>query len=220
MRDFSADWIDVTYPIFENMVSWPGQPEVAITRQDDMSCGDDANVSILRFSAHTGTHMDAPCHFLAQQEDITSAPLSVLMGTVRVADLDGATAITDTAIEAYEKRTRRLAKDERIIFRTANSERNWPADAEFDKGYAAVMPAAAELLVDRQVSFVGVDYLSVAPFADPATTHRLLLHQRIWIVEGIDLRQIAEGDYEMICLPLKIKTSDASPVRILLRPVE
>lgn len=218
MRPLHEGWIDVTYPISESMTSWPGQPPVRLDRNSDIHCGDDANVSILHLSAHTGTHMDAPIHFLKNGHDITATPFSVMIGAVRVAHLQGAKTIDKAAITAYEERIAPLQAGERILFRTRNSDRYW-LNEDFDEGYAAVQPEAAQLLVDRGVIFVGVDYLSVAPWDHLAETHRILLTNQVWPVEGIDLRQIVEGSYEMICLPLKIHTSDASPVRMLLRPV-
>lgn len=218
MRPLHEGWIDVSYAIDKNMVHWPGQPPVKLEKNSDMHCGDAANVSILHLSAHTGTHMDAPIHFLKNGLDIASAPLSILFGPVRVADIRKAKTIDVAAIEDYEARIAPLQAGERILFRTRNSDHYW-LDEDFDEGYAAVQPAAAQLLVDRGIIFVGVDYLSVAPWDNLTETHRILLSNNVWPVEGIDLREIVEGSYEMICLPLKIKTSDASPVRMFLRPV-
>lgn len=217
MPQATDSWTDVTYPIYEGMVHWPGQPPVQVHRIKDLHCGDSANVSVLHLSAHTGTHMDAPMHFLKEHGDITTAPQSVMMGSVRVAALGKVGQIQPEHIRSYEERTGDLQPGERLILRTGNSDREDWTKEEFDQNYAAITPEAARLLAERQILMVGVDYLSVGPFEVTAQTHHALLEAGIWIVEGIDLRKIKEGQYEMICLPLPIRNCDASPVRMLLR---
>lgn len=211
-------WVDVTYPIEPAMPVWPGQPTVELDRLASIKKPGDASVSRLSCSVHIGTHVDAPNHFIADDQDITAMPLELMFGPVRVAIIPGEGHITAAAIDHYEQRAGQLEKGQRVLFRTRNSDRDW-AQHPFDKTYAAVAPDAAELLVQRGVTLVGVDYLSVAPFEDPATTHRLLLHARVWIIEGLDLRDVEEGDYQMIAAPLKIVGSDASPLRVLLRKI-
>lgn len=204
----------MSYPITEEMVSWPGQPRV---RLESLSSIDDhsSNVSALHLSLHTGTHMDAPLHFLADGEDITAAPYETMFGPVRVAEVAGRT-IDRAGVQAYEARSAPLGAGERIFFRTENSGRDWLSEP-FDKTYVAVAPDAAEYLAAKQLITVGVDYLSVAPFTNTTDTHRTLLGAGVWVIEGLDLREISEGHYEMVALPLKITGGEASPVRVLLR---
>ncbi len=198
------------------MVRWPGQPPTERERVSNMDEGDSSNVSVLKMSLHTGTHMDAPLHFFAEGAAITEVPLEVGMGPARVALVEG--AITREAVKAYEARTRPLEAGERLLFHTANSSRDWLTEA-FDEGYVAVEVDAAQYLADRELTLVGVDYLSVAPFENPTDTHRTLLGADVWVIEGLDLRAVEEGFYEMVALPLRIAGSDASPLRVLLKPV-
>lgn len=211
-----TDWIDVTYPIKSGMVHWPGQPPVSYTRLNELDKGDSANVSALHLSLHTGTHMDAPKHFLKGEADITTAPVGAMMGALRVARVKGVSGIGEAEIRAYESRLGKLNVGERIFFRTDNSETDW-LEQPFNKQYVAVEPDGARYLVSCGVQVVGVDYLSVAPFRDPTETHEVLLGNGVWVIEGLDLRTLQEGDYDVLALPLKLETGDASPLRVLVR---
>ncbi|MCP9237307.1 cyclase family protein [Lewinella sp. JB7] len=218
MTDWNEGWIDATYPIFEGMTGWPGQPPTSYDTLSCMHCGDQARVTMIHLTAHTGTHMDAPSHFLAEGVDISQAPISVGLGPVRIAALDCTAEVTPDDLRAYESRTRPLEAGERLILRTPNSDRGLWLQQEFDRDYHAIGPAAAAYIAERKLQLIGVDYLSVGPFykGNPQT-HRTLMGAGVWIIEGIDLRRIEEGDYEMICLPLKLAGSDGSPIRILLK---
>lgn len=216
MADSGQGWIDVTWPISNGMVHWPGQPPVRIERIRSISEGAGSNVSVLEMSVHTGTHIDAPIHFLPGGADITAVPLDALLGSVRVAQVDGK-LITPASLEAFRERRGRLLPGERVFFRTANSQADWLFEP-FNTDYVAVSAEAAAYLVLQGVSVVGVDYLSVAPYDNTAETHRILLEAGVWVIEGLDLRGIREGTYQMLALPLKITGSDASPLRVLLRP--
>lgn len=210
-----AAWIDVSSPIAGEMTVWPGQPRTERERISRLEEGDGANVSVLRLSLHTGTHMDAPLHFFTDGADITQAPYDVAIGPARLAHIAG-NAVTRADVEAYEARTGALQAGERLLFRTAKSERDW-FSAPFTEDYVAVAEDAARYLAERELRLVGVDYLSVAPFKNPADTHRALLGAGVWVVEGLDLRTLDEGVYEMFGLPLRIAGSDASPLRVLLK---
>ena len=209
-------WLDVTKPVQPEMVVWPGQPRTERYRLSSLDEGKSSNVSALTMSVHSGTHMDAPLHFLKDGPDITAAPFEAMFGPVRVAEIGGA-MVTPVGLEAYEARTGTLKPGERLFCKTANSSRDWLTEP-FDEAYAAVDAEAAQFLVGRGVGVVGVDYLSVAPFKNTVDTHRTLLQAGVWVIEGLDLREIAEGNYEMAALPLKLVGSDASPLRVLLRP--
>ena len=210
------NWRDLTYPFEPDSTHWPGQPPLTRERVDDLCCGAVANVSVVRTSVHTGTHIDAPLHFIADGADITHFPLGLSSGVVRVAYVDRATGhVGASDLEAYERRSGALQAGERLLLRTRNSARDWHRSS-FDKTYCAIAPDAARLLVARQISLVGVDYLSVAPFDDPVTTHRTLLAAPVWPVEGLDLRHVDEGSYAYVCLPLPIAGADAAPCRFLL----
>ncbi len=210
-------WLDVTKPVRPEMVVWPGQPRTERYRLSSLDEGKRSNVSALKMSVHSGTHMDAPLHFLEGGPDVTAAPFGAMFGAVRVAEIGGG-MITREGLGAYEARTGSLEVGERLFCKTANSSRDWLTEP-FDEQYAAVDAEAARFLAERGVRVVGVDYLSVAPFGNTADTHRTLLQAGVWIIEGLDLRGVAEGNFEMAALPLKLVGSDASPLRVLLRPV-
>lgn len=209
----AGDWIDVSVPVRSGMVHWPGDPGVNLERIQSIDAGDEANVTRLDMGAHTGTHMDAPLHFFDDDPGIEALPLEIAIGPARVVAIEGEEPIDRGHVEELD-----AAGGERILFRTRNSDRAW-VNREFDPGFVHLLPEAAELLAEHGVSLVGVDYLSVGAFQDSgAETHRFLLGAGIWIVEGLDLSAIEPGDYELICLPIKLVGSDGAPARVLLRP--
>ena len=219
MSNWHEGWTDVTYPIYEGMTGWPGQPATSYDVLSCIHCGDEARVTVVNMSVHSGTHMDAPNHFMAQGIDISRAPFEVGMGPVRIAAIDCPAEVKPEHLEAFEARTRPLEAGERLLLRTPNSDRKFWLQDPFDKDYRGIGPDAARYISDRKLKLVGVDYLSVGPFykGNPQT-HRALMTGGVWILEGIDLRRVTEGDYEMIALPLKMVGSDGSPIRILIRP--
>lgn len=219
MKANSDGWLDVTYPIFEEIVVWPGQPPVSLRRLSALADGDTANVSLIAMSLHTGTHIDAPRHFIEGGADIAAAPLDVMMGPVRVAQVDNAESVAEAEIRSFERRSGDLKAGERVFFRTTNSDSDWSVEP-FRKDYVALEPDAANYLAAKKLEVVGVDYLSVASFNNPVETHRILLGSGVWVIEGLDLRFVHEGRFEMLALPLKIVTGEASPLRVLLRPLE
>jgi arylformamidase len=197
------------------MPAWPGNPPVRIGRHEDMSKGGDANVTAISLGAHTGTHMDAPVHFLADGIGIEAMDLSATMGEARVIEIGD-----PAAIRRHELHAARIARGERILFKTRNSSYAW-SRSTFVEDFVGITLGAAEHLAESGVRAVGVDYLSVAAFGDDAAgIHRALLSAGVWIIEGLDLSPVAEGSYELICLPLRIPGSDGAPARALLRPLD
>jgi arylformamidase len=210
-----ANWIDVSVPLTTGMVHWPGDPEPNFGRISEIEHGADANVTFCRMTAHTGTHMDAPVHFVPGTGGIDEFPLEVGIGRARVIEIPAEA----NAIGRNELQGKGLGKGERVLFKTRNSRARWH-DQDFQRGFVAVNASGAKVLSDTGVALVGVDYLSIGLFqADGAETHRILLNAGIWIVEGLDLREVPEGEYELICLPLRIQGCDGSPARVALRPV-
>lgn len=205
---------DVTVPITNNLPVWPGDPSPSIQRISKMEDGGDANVSQLTMSAHLGTHVDAPFHFLGgDATTIEQLPLNLLIGRAYVLQLaDEVDTITATELESAEipPRTRRL------LFKTRNS-RLWQNHAgSFAEDYVAISADGAQFLVDRGIKLVGIDYLSVAPFATQAPTHKILLEAGIILIEGLDLSAVSQGRYSLYCLPLKITGADGAPARVIL----
>ncbi len=208
-------WIDVSVPVSDGMVHWPGDPEVKVTRALSIDAGDDANVSHLDLGAHTGTHMDAPVHFVPGAEGIDAMPLGATIGPARVVAIADPESVKPEELERHEPR-----RGERLLLRTRNSERSWVREP-FDPDFVPISPEGAALLAERGVRTVGVDYLSVGGYrGGGAETHRALLEAGVWIIEGLDLSRAEPGDYELICLPVKIAGSDGAPARALLRPAD
>jgi arylformamidase len=203
---------DVTVPIRPDMPVYEGDPAVRITRTASIADGDLANVSRLDLGAHTGTHIDAPVHFRDGAPGIDALPLDVLIGTAQVVD---ATHL-DTHIDADALASLAIADGaERVLFKTKNS-RLWERDT-FSRDFIALAESGASELIRRGVRLTGIDYLSIAPTDDPAPVHHLLLDAGVVIVEGLDLRGMAAGMYDLICLPLRIVDADGAPARVVLR---
>lgn len=205
-------WIDISVPLHSRMVHWPGDPPVHIERTTSMDDGAELNVSMLEMPAHTGTHMDAPLHFVRDASGIDSMPLDATIGPARVILIEGDT------ISAVSLERAGIERDERVLFKTSNSVQGLLKSRCFRKNYVSVDISGARYLADRGVRTVGVDYLSVGAYeGDGAETHRILLSAGAWIIEGLDLGSVQPGHYELVCLPLKIRDGDGAPARAVLR---
>ena len=205
-------WLDVTVPIRDGMVHWPGDPAVRVTRVQALEHGHPATVTQLDLGVHTGTHVDAPVHFIVGAAGIHELPLGSLLGPARVVALPDARTITAEAIEEAAP-----VAGERLLFRTDNSTRCW-RDDRFVPDYTYLSLAGARALAAHRVATVGVDYLSIGGGDDGPAIHRALLEADICVIEGLDLSLIAPGLYDLICLPLRIHDADGAPARVLLRP--
>lgn len=205
---------DVTVPISEQTPVYEGDPHVEITVANAIERGDAANVSRLCCGIHTATHVDAPNHFIEGARRVHELELEKLIGTARVVEIDRSVlAITAAHLENLEG-------VERVLFKTRNSDFWNEPEKGFRKDFTYIAPDAAKVLADLGVKLVGIDYLSVEKFgAETFDTHITLLEKEIVIVEGLDLREVPAGDYELVCLPLKIigGTGDGAPARTILR---
>lgn len=207
-------WIDITVPVTNSMLTWPGDDPVRIKKRSSIDADHDANVTSISMSAHTATHVDAPLHFIENGYDVDSMPLINMIGPVYVLEVDSPEEIT-----AQDCNGAGLPSNIRLIFKTRNSKSSW-WDKPFNENFIALSTAAAQLLRNSGVIAVGIDYLSIAPYKNGAEVHRILLEAGISIIEGLDLSQISQGHYEMICLPLRLKNADGAPARVLLRSLE
>jgi arylformamidase len=206
---------DVTVAISNDLPVYPGDPPIQIERTQSLEKGDIARVSRLSFSTHIGTHIDPPYHFMKDGVTLDQAPLDVLIGPARVFDVGDVASIDAALISTFD-----LEGVSRALFKTRNS-RFWSETTEFQKDFVYLETDAAEALVARGMKLVGIDYLSIEKFGfDKPTTHWTLLGADVYIVEGLDLSAIAPGDYELICLPLKIKDGDGGPARVVLRELD
>ena len=205
---------DITVPISSETPIYSGDPGVEITSFKAISRGDSANVSHAAFGVHTATHVDAPNHFIEGGRRVHELDPAKLLGRCRV------TEVRDDVVGIEPEHVGDLAGVERILFKTRNSSFwNTPEDG-FRKDFAYLTPATATLLVENGIVLVGIDYLSIEASGAPGhPVHVTLLTNETVILEGVDLRKVPPGDYELICMPLKYigATGDGAPARTFLR---
>ncbi|MER2599318.1 MAG: cyclase family protein [Caldilineales bacterium] len=205
-------WHDITLSITPALPVWPGDPPVTLSQPAQLAHGDAYTLTRLDISAHTGTHLDAPAHFIADGVGIEALDLARLIGPAQVIDARGHAQISAAVLATLP-----LAPAvQRVLFLTDNSARWDIPDHPFANDFVAIEADAAQALVDRGVQLVGIDYLSVAPYHDPVPTHQILLGAGVIPVEGLDLRGITPGFYQLICLPMKIIGADGAPCRAVL----
>jgi len=196
------------------MVHWPGDPPFHIERAHDQEKGDAATVSQMTLGVHTGTHMDAPLHFIRNGRTIDEMPLDATVGRARVIRIDD-----PKSIKREELLKQAISAGERLLFKTSNSAKAWSSD-QFDEDFVFIAQDAARYIAERGVLCVGVDYLSVGGFReDGPETHHALLEAGVWIIEGLNLKAIEPGEYELACLPLRLIGSEGAPARAILRRV-
>ena len=203
--------IDISLPIREGMIVYEGDPGVSVTSAMALERGDPANVSMLHFGSHTGTHLDAPLHFIDGAAGVDTLPLDVLIGPALVAAID-----TGGTIDRAHLTRLPLDGHTRLLLKTSNSAL-WDRPG-FARDYVALSEDGAAFLLERGIRLVGVDYLSIEGFgAEGHRVHRALLGAGVTILEGLDFRPVTPGVYELICLPLRIAGGDGSPCRAVLR---
>jgi arylformamidase len=203
---------DISLTISPRLPVWPGDPPITLERTEKMEDGAHANVSQISMSAHTGTHVDAPYHFLADGATVEKMLLKTLTGRAFVLHLPNIDVITAADLERAElpPRTRR------VLLKTRNSELWANRVSEFRTDFVGISPDGAQFLVDRGVQLVGIDYLSIAPYGKSEATHQILLKAGIIIIEGLDLSAVSDGRYNLYCLPLKLASADGAPARAIL----
>jgi arylformamidase len=203
---------DITLTLSDEIPTWPGDPKFSMERFDKIEAGDNTNTTRFEMSAHTGTHVDAPYHFINHGKGVDQLSLKVLTGRVYVLHLPNIDVVTAADLEKADipPRTRRL------LIRTRNSEYWAKGGREFQTDFVGLTADAADYLVKRGVKLVGVDYLSVAPYKQSRPTHEILLRANVIIVEGLNLAEVAQGRYMLYCLPLKLKGADGAPARAIL----
>lgn len=203
---------DITLTISPKLPTWPGDPGVELERVEKIEAGSNANVSRIDMGVHTGTHVDAPYHFLQDGSTVDKLDLSMLAGRAYVLHLPEVDLITAAVLAAAQipPRTRR------VLFKTRNSDYWSNDDLGFQEDFVGLSEDGAEYLVQRGVKLVGMDYLSIAPYKQSRPTHEILLSAGVVIVEGLDLREVSQGRYTIYCLPLKLADSDGAPARAIL----
>lgn len=206
---------DVTLTVSAEMPIWPGDAPPQLIRTDSLAAGGTANTSQIIMSVHTGTHVDAPDHFLGNGKTVESLSIDLLVGRAYVLHLPDVELITAAVLDRAEipPRTRRL------LFKTRNSDYWARGEKTFQTDFVALSADGAGWLVDRNFRLVGIDYLSIAPYHASTPTHRILLEAGVVVLEGLDLSKVSQGRYTLTCLPLKLQGSDGAPARVILTGV-
>jgi arylformamidase len=208
-QDVSMDikWHDVTIPMKPEMTVWPGDPPFCFEAKSRMAAGDSCNTSTLSMSTHTGTHCDAPWHFIDDGKRLGGVDTDLFFGEAILIEIRGASHIrADHLPEA--------PLPPRVLFKTDNA--GYPPDTPFRDEFTAIEEDAAARIVSDSVRLVGVDYLSVAPRGRSAGTHRILLENNVFVIEGLLLAGFPAGRYPFIVLPLAIENADGAPCRAFL----
>lgn len=207
---------DITLTVTPDMPVWPGDPPVVLERVSKIEEGANANVSRVEMGVHTGTHVDAPFHFLSDGKTVEDLSLKLLVGRAYVIHLDDS---VDTVTAEILEEAGIPPRTRRVLMRTRNSKQWVKGYKPFAEDFVGVEDDAAKYLQQRGVKLVGVDYLSVAPYGNSVPTHQTLLKAGIVIVEGLNLSQVSQGRYNFYCLPLKLANSDGAPARAILMGV-
>jgi arylformamidase len=204
---------DISVAIHPKLPVWPGDPQVVLERYRKLSKGDASNDSRLACSVHCGTHLDAPAHFIENGATVEQLPLDMLVGNATVVEFPEIDMITPDLLE-----TQKLdSQTDRLLLKTKNSDLWTDPDHEFNPDFVALSAESARWMVNSGIKLVGIDYLSIQMFKDAEPlTHRILLEAGIIILEGLNLREVKAGEYQLICLPLKLAGSEGAPARAIL----
>jgi arylformamidase len=205
--------IDVSLTLSDKLPVWPGDPRVSLERVHKIEDGANANVSRLDLQVHSGTHIDAPVHFLPGEKGVDSIHLQELIGPCFVLEFPEEVGVIsrETFSSQYIP-----AGVTRLLLKTKNSTFWTENDTEFRTDFVGLAEDGACFLVERGIRVVGIDYLSIAPYKQSRPTHETLLKAGIVIIEGLDLHAVTTGYYSLICLPIKLAGSDGAPTRVAL----
>ena len=210
---------DLSVPISGDLPTYPNDPGIEIRDWSSFAKGDNANVSALSFGAHTGTHVDAPAHFIEGMRKVETLNLDVLIGEADVIEVPEESRVIDEQFVAANCTPGTI----RVLFKTRNSN-FWTTDkTDFRTDFTYLELNAAEWLVAHDVKLVGIDYLSIEKFgSQDHEVHRALLSRDVVILEGLNLSEVPRGRYELICLPLRLRSAlgDGAPARAVLRTLE
>ncbi len=207
---------DISLPIDANMPVWPGDPSVILRQVSSIDRGDDANVSQIKMSVHTGTHIDAPKHFINNGKTIGQIPLEKLIGDVLVVSIDDEVEVISEEVLQNHPQRSSIENASKILLKTRNSKLLNEHKNDFYEDYVGIDASGAAFLAQLDLDLIGIDYLSIAPFNDTTEPHLILLAKEIVLLEGIDLSNVEPGIYQLFCLPLSILTSEGAPARVIL----
>jgi arylformamidase len=204
---------DITLGISPSLPVWPGDPVIVLEQVESMDRGAHANVTRLGMSAHTGTHVDAPHHFLNDHRTVEQLPLDILTGQCFVLDLSSMVGHINAKVLENSNIPESLL---RLLIKTGNSAHWQAGDRDFFPDFQGVTEDGAEWLVDKGIKLIGIDYLSVAPYKQSVPTHTVLLKAGVIALEGLNLSLVKQGYYDLYCLPMKLVGSDGAPARAIL----
>jgi arylformamidase len=204
---------DVSLPISPAMPVWPGDPAVVLERVSSMDAGAHDNVSRLACGVHTGTHVDAPHHFLNDGRTVDSLSLQVLTGPVQVIQVPDEIGLVTAG---FLQQSGFVPGTHRLLLKTRNSGIWERQSGKFVMDFVGLSEDGAEWVVHAGVKLIGIDYLSIAPYKKSIPTHRILLEPGLVILEGVDLHAVSPGFYTLYCLPLNLVGSDGAPARAIL----
>jgi arylformamidase len=216
-------WIDITLPLNKDIRVLPPLPGDAnqaervasrVYRFFDVEKGDKVTMSRIEIVSHDGTHLDAPLHFIPGGMTIDAMPIETTCGPCRVIEIKDEKDITVAELEPYN-----IQAGERILFKTKNSPHVYNVH-RFNGEWVAITEETARYLVDKKIRMVGLDYLTIAHVDPPSAinnVHRAFLSNGIFILEAINLDGVKPGNYDMMCLPLRIEKGDAGPCRVVIR---
>jgi arylformamidase len=205
---------DISMDIEPGMLYWrDGKPpeHISVERMDD---GAPSEVTRWLMGSHTGTHIDAPSHFVKGAQNVEELSLDIFVGNTRVVDL---TEIGDRSIIAEDIENANLNGVTRVLFRTTNSDTRMDKK-EYDNNWVGIAPCAAQFLVDAGVVIAGLDYVTIEAkeHTDDWPSHHIFCGNNVVILEGARLKNIKDGEYFMCCLPLRLKGSEAAATRTIL----
>jgi arylformamidase len=205
--------LDISVPISAELPVWPGDPPIVLERYKVISEGNASNDSRIACSVHSGTHVDAPAHFIENGATVEQLPLDVLIGPATVVEVPMTGAIKPDFLETLTL----SPGTTRLLFKTCNSDLWENPNHSFNADFVALSVDAALWITRKGIRLVGIDYLSVQLFDDSEPlTHRTLLEAGVVIVEGLNLQNVRPGSYQLICLPIKLAGSDGAPARVVL----
>lgn len=205
-------WHDISVSVTPRLALWPGTPDIGFEAWTKISDGANANVTRLSMDAHSGTHVDAPRHFVDGAKTLDAIGLEPFIGPASVIDVGDVVEIDSATLE-----TAVAPGTERLLLRTGNSRTEAIYD-EFDESFAALTVSGAEWVAAHGIRLVGIDYMSIQRFAEPDDVHRILLDAEVSILEGLRLSAVDPGDYDLVCLPLRLVGTEAAPARAILLP--
>ncbi len=209
-----SNWVDISVPVTEKILMWPTDPIFRLRRFASFAEGNPCIASEITLSVHTGTHIDAPAHFIKEGDTMGTWKPEITIGQCRVVTIENPKEITAEEISILN-----IQEGERIIFKTKNSDSNW-WEKPFNPHFISISPKAAILLAKLKPLCLGIDYLSVGSPETGVETHQHLLGAGIWLIESLDLTKISPGNYELIFMPMNLYEAEGAPGRAILSKQE